>query len=196
MIRINLLPLTKRPGLSTLRLDLGVLGLTIVLLGGGMLLSFLWISGQVMELDRIHQAREAENKSLMADVASVRRLEDDLQSVNAKIEVMRNIREIQSLPVRYVDTLISVLPSEHLWFESFQLDNNGVLQLKGVAMDNQSFAAYVEMLRASSLVRQVATERTLRRETQDMTLVEFHFRVAFGSPPEEHHQQIEIAEYE
>ncbi len=189
MIRINLLPPEKRPKISTLRLDLGVFGLAVVLVGGAILITHLWISGQVEALERMEQARQAENAALMAEVGHVRRMEKELETVKQRIEVIKRIRGIQSLPVRYVDALISVLPEERIWFETFQLDKNGVLQLKGVAMDNQSFAAYVEILRTSAFVRGVITERTLRREVQGLTLVEFHFRVTFGPPPPEHYQQ-------
>lgn len=189
MIRINLLPLEKRPRISTLRLDLGVFVLAVVVFGGAILLTHLWISEQVKDLERTHQAREAENTALMAEVAKVRRMENEIKTIQGRIEVIKEIRGIQSLPVRYVDALISVLPEERIWFETFALDRNGVLQLQGVAMDNQSFAAYVEILRTSAFVRGVITERTLRREVQGLTLVEFHFRVMFGPPPAEYYQQ-------
>lgn len=185
MIRINLLPLKKRPKISTLRLDLGILGLTLVFLGGAILLTHLWIAGLVKKLERTHQAREAENMALMAEVAKARRMGNELKVVQDRIEVIKGIRKLQSLPVRYVDALISVLPEDRLWFETFSLDRKGVLQLKGVAMDNQSFASYVEILRTSPYVGGVVTERTLRREVQGLTLVEFHFRVTFVPPPDE-----------
>lgn len=189
MIRINLLPSERRPRISTLRLDMGVLGLTAVLVGGGVLLAHLWISGQVQDLARVHEARQAENAALLKEVGHVRRMEKELENIKQRIEVIKKIRGVQSLPVRYVDALISLLPEERIWFETFQLDKNGVLQLKGVAMDNQSFAAYVEILRTSAFVRGVITERTLRREVQGLTLVEFHFRVVFGPPPPEYYEQ-------
>lgn len=186
MIRINLLPLERRPKISTLRLDLGVLGLTMVLFGGAILLSHVWISGRINDLEQIHKVREAENMALMAEVGNIRRMEKEMKAILGRVEVIKDIRGIQSLPVRYVDALISVLPEERIWFETFQLDKNGVLQLKGVAMDNQSFAAYVEILRTSVFVHGVVTERTLRREVQGLTLVEFHFQVTFGPPPTGH----------
>jgi len=189
MIRINLLPPEKRPRISTLRLNLGVLVLAVVVFGGTILLTHLWISEQVKDLARIHQAREAENAALMVEVGWVRRMENEMKAIQDRIEVIKEIRGIQSLPVRYVDALISVLPEERIWFETFDLDKNGVLQVKGVAMDNQSFAAYVEILRTSAFVRGVITERTLRREVQGLTLVEFHCLVMFGPPPAEYYQQ-------
>lgn len=189
MIRINLLPPEKRPKISTLRLDLGVLVLAVVLLGGAVLLTHLWVSGQVRDLEKIHEARQAENNALEVEVARVRQLENEMKSVKNRIEVIKNIRSIQTLPVRYVDALISLFPEDRIWFETFALERNGVLQVKGVAMDNQSFAAYVEILRTSAFVRGVVTERTLRREVQGLSLVEFHFRVMFGPPPASYYEQ-------
>ena len=189
MIRINLLPPEKRPRISTLRLDLGALGFAFVLVGGAILLSHLWINTKLSDIERLHAARQAESTALAAEVAQVRRMENEIKSVVSKIEIISGIRSIQTLPVRYVDALISLLPEERIWFETFQMDRNGVLQLKGVAMDNQSFAAYVEILRTSAFVRGVVTERTLRREVQGLTLVEFHFRVTFGPPPAEYFQR-------
>lgn len=189
MIRINLLPPEKRPRISTLRLDLGALVLAFVLVSGGIILSHLWISAELSALQQEQEARAAENTALMAEVARVRRMENELKAVASKIEIITGIRSVQTLPVRYVDALISLLPEERIWFETFYLESNGVLQLKGVAMDNQSFAAYVEILRTSDFVRGVVTERTLRREVQGLTLVEFHFRVTFGPPPEGYYQE-------
>lgn len=193
MIRINLLPPDKRPRISTLRLDLGVLMLAFVLVGGAILLTHMWISSQVRELERIHEARNAENRQLMAEVSRVRQMENELKSIESKIEIITNIRSIQTLPVRYIDSLISLLPEDQIWFETFYLEKNGILQLRGVAMDNQSFAAYVEILRTSPFVRSVVTERTLRRGVQGLSLVEFHFRIAFGPPPADYY--LERAEH-
>jgi len=190
MIRINLLPQDRRPKLSTLRLDLGVLILTFVLLGGAILLSHRWISGQQAALQQTHDTLQAESMALASKVAKVRNMEKELAAMETKIQVIKDIRDVQTLPVRYVDTLISLLPEEKIWFETFNLSKNGALQLKGVAMDNQSFAAYVEILRSSAFVRGVVTERTLRREVQGLSLVEFHFRVNFGPPPEDYFQEV------
>ncbi|SDB55293.1 type IV pilus assembly protein PilN [Desulfonatronum thiosulfatophilum] len=189
MIRINLLPPEKRPRISTLRLDLGALVFALVLVGGAILLSHLWVSAKLSDLERVHEARQVENRALTAEVAQVRRMENEIKAVASKIEIITGIRSIQTLPVRYIDALISLLPEDRIWFETFQLDHNGALQLKGVAMDNQSFAAYVEILRTSDFVRGVVTERTLRREVQGLTLVEFHFRITFGPPPDEYYQR-------
>jgi type IV pilus assembly protein PilN len=74
------------------------------------------------------------------------------------------------------------MPEEKIWLETFTLNGKGAIEMKGVALDNQAFAQYVDTLRQSPFVASVITHRTQLRSIQDLELVEFQCAVSTQPP--------------
>ncbi|NLV97450.1 MAG: PilN domain-containing protein, partial [Desulfovibrionales bacterium] len=81
------------------------------------------------------------------------------------------------LPVRYIDEIVTHIPEDKLWFETFTLNANGAISLSGIVLDNQAFAAYVESLRVSNFIANVNTQRTSRRTVDGRGLIAFQCSV-------------------
>lgn len=182
MIRINLLPKQKRVKIRNPRKEIWLWGLLLTVIISGMAGSVLWIDSSIAGLERDKAAKTAIRTQLLGKVAKVNSLKKQLAEVQRKINVIRGIREKQSLPVQYVDTLVSRLPEGKIWFEAFSLGDDGRMDIRGVALNNQSFASYVEWLRQSELIMGVVTRRTSRRTIQGLDLVEFTVNVMAGPP--------------
>ncbi len=188
MIKINLLPHTKKVQVSNTEkqvvLCLGLLFGTCLIF----LVLILWSGGKVKELERQIEAEQNLRQILLSQVRRINELEKKMEQTGSNLEAIRQIRAIQQLPIRYVESLVQVMPEQSLWFESLNLNREGTLEIQGVALDNQTFAGYVDRLRESGYIRAVSTQRTSRRQVMNQDLVEFDFRIKAG-PFLEHEQE-------
>ncbi len=182
MIKINLLPHSKkarvRPAEKQVILGLGLI-LCISLVCAVLI---LWSGSRVSSLKDKVADMEEERHDLLQQVKHINEIKDEMEQMQSNIRAIKEIRTIQPLPVRYIETLVSNLPDQRIWFESMDLDPVGTLEIHGVVLDNQVFARYVEDLRQSPYVHNVNTRRTSRRQVQDLDLVEFDFQVQAGEP--------------
>ena len=182
MIKINLLPHSKRarvkPAEKQLILGLGLV-LCISLVCAALI---LWSGSRVSSLENRVADLEEQRHELLQQVRHINEIKDKMEQMQSNIRAIKEIRTIQPLPVRYIETLVTNLPDQRIWFESMDLDPDGTLEIRGVVLDNQVFARYVDDLRQSPYVHKVNTRRTSRRQVQDLDLVEFDFRVQAGEP--------------
>ncbi len=183
MIRINLLPRQKRVKVTNARKEVWLWALLLLFVLSGIGSSLFWMNSTIDSLERDKAAKTAVRATLLTKVAKVNSLKRKLAEVQRKIQVIREIREKQSLPVRYIDVLVSRMPEAKIWFEAFSLGADGRMDIRGVALNNQSFASYVEQLRRSEFISGVVTRRTSRRTVQGFDLVEFTVNVMAGPAP-------------
>ena len=108
---------------------------------------------------------------LEVKVAKVKAIQEELEKIKGRIEVIKMVRLRQGLPVRYIDEVASNVPQDKMWLETFTLNANGNIALTGVTLNNQVFARYVEDLRASNYIAIVDTQRTSRQTVDGLDLV-------------------------
>jgi len=182
MIRINLLPQKRRARISHLKIEFiwagGILFVLLCCMGGG----YYFVHSQLEELTRIKAERESLQRLSMVTAGKVTKLKKELENLENNILAIKNIRRQQGLPVRYIDEIITRMPGEKIWLEAFSLDGNGKMDVKGVSLDNQAFANYVDELRRSELIKSVVTRRTQLRLIQGLGLVEFQCTIS-AQPP-------------
>ncbi|MFW6243742.1 MAG: PilN domain-containing protein [Desulfovibrionales bacterium] len=184
MIRVNLLPVQKRARVTNVEKELILFVLTLVLLAIVLSLTQGWVASKVNGLESEKRKNLAIKNELSQRLEKYHEMEAALDRVSSRLEAIKAIRKDQGLPVRYVDTLVSRMPEEKMWFESLLMKSNGEINLSGVALDNQVFAAYVEELRISPYIRSVSIGQTSRRTVQNLDLVAFQFRIKAGPQPE------------
>ncbi|WP_291320761.1 PilN domain-containing protein [Desulfonatronospira sp.] len=182
MIKINLFPHSKRARLKPAEKQI-ILGLGLVLcISLVCAVLIMWSGNRVSSLEKSVARLEEQRHELLQQVRHNNEIKDKMQQMQSNIRAIKDIRTIQPLPVRYIETLVSNLPDQRIWFESMDLDPDGTLEIRGVVLDNQVFARYVDDLRQSPYVHSVNTRRTSRRQIQDLDLVEFDFRIQAGEP--------------
>jgi type IV pilus assembly protein PilN len=177
MIRINLLPKQQRAKVSRAGKELTVF---VVLLA-----VFLLVAGfnqyrlqqKAKHLEQTLQEKRERRQQLLKQVGKVNRLQDQLQEAQDKIQIIKKIRLKQHRPVRYLDELVRNLPREKIWFKSLHLDSQGIINLEGIALDNQSFAVYAQNLRGSNYIRDIVLKQTSRKEINGLGLVAFSCQI-------------------
>lgn len=180
MIKINLLPHAKRAKSSDTEKQVLLFFLVAAIITAGIGAAAFWSARQIDRLQELVEEKEAQRQILLTKVGRINKLEKKLEEIGSNISAIRKIRLKQQLPVIYVDETVRYMPGEEMWFEALNLNRQGVLDIRGVALDNQTFAAYVDELRNSDYVQSVNTQRTSRRQVMDLDLVEFQFQVRAG----------------
>ncbi len=173
MIKINLLPQQKRVRATNAHGDISLFIFGLIILGALIFGVDYYFSAQKYDLESLVQKKEQTKKLLEVKVAKVKAIQEELEKIKGRIEVIKMVRLRQGLPVRYIDEVASNVPQDKMWLETFTLNANGNIALTGVALDNQVFARYVEDLRASNYIAIVDTQRTSRQTVDGLDLVSF-----------------------
>jgi type IV pilus assembly protein PilN len=99
------------------------------------------------QLKRTEGEMRAERDRLQVFIKKVEELEAKRAALQHKIEVINNLKNNQTGPVRIMDEVSKALP-ELVWLEGLNLDGNN-LSLQGQAMDENAVANYLANLDAS-----------------------------------------------
>jgi type IV pilus assembly protein PilN len=182
MITINLLPQKRRARISHIHLELFWAGVFLGVLLVGMVAGYYFVHARITTLEATLKQRQAVKSGLLVRVGKVNKLKKELEGLQTNIAAIRTIRVQQGLPVRYLDAIVSRMPGEKIWLETLSLNGKNTIEMKGVALDNQVFARYVEGLRESPFIAKVITRRTQLRSIQDLGLVEFQCSVTADDP--------------
>ena len=173
MITINLLPQQTRERVTYVEKDIVFFVLFFMLIGAGIYGVNYYISGQISDLKTVIETKTTIKKQLETQVSKINQALSEIETLNNRIKMIKDIRLRQGLPVKYIDELIINIPKEKLWIEKFSLNANGQINLSGVALDNQSFADYVEKIRTSKYIARVDTQRTSRTTISGLGLISF-----------------------
>lgn len=173
MIKINLLPQQKRSKPAAVNKDLLFYFSFLLML---LLLVFgvhTFYSEKIAELKSDVSKKAEMKKQLQTKVAGVEALVKDVEQIQSRIKIIKDVRIRQGLPVKYIDEIVVNMPESKIWLESFSMAGNGQISMSGVIIDNHSFARYVDALRASKYISVVDTKRTSRRTIDGLDLISF-----------------------
>jgi type IV pilus assembly protein PilN len=177
MIKINLLPQQKRAKVTHAEKDIAVLILVLVVISASIFGVDFYFSSQISELQAAVESKTTIKKQLEEKAKNVNSILEDLEKLKSRVKIIKDVRLRQGLPVRYIDELIINIPENKMWVEGFTLNADGQITLSGVALDNQSFAQYVEKLRESKYIARVDTQRTSRKMIDGLGLISFQCSV-------------------
>lgn len=173
MIRINLLPQQKRAKVSNVEKELVLYILILAILGISVYFTNSWITTKVTTLQQTKQQKQTAKNKLLRKTREIRTIKKQLKEITSRVDAIKMIRSKQGLPIRYLNELVINLPRESIWFESLQLQADGTISLRGIALDNQIFAEYVKTLRSSDFITDVQLGQTSKKDVNDLGLIAF-----------------------
>ena len=151
MIRINLLPIGRRPVEEKIRKEISVFFLLTFL--SLAVMAYLHI-GHTREIDRIN----AEKKTIDGEIKRYQERQRQLDALKKKEEVMKqklnvieDLRRNRDLPVRVLDELAVRIPADKMWIKTLS-QKGGILTLTGVARGNETIAQFMEVLARSPYI--------------------------------------------
>ena len=151
MIRINLLPIGRRPVEERIRKEISVFFLLIFF--SVAVMAYFHI-GHTREIKRIKDEKSNIDREIrryqdrQKQLNELKKKEDIMQQ---KLKVIDNLRKNRDLSVRILDELAVRIPSDKLWIKSLG-QRGGRLTLTGVARGNETIAQFMEVLAKSPYI--------------------------------------------
>lgn len=151
MIRINLLPIGRRPVEERIRKEISVFSLLILF---SLAIMAYFHIGHTGEIKRINTAKRTVDKEIrryqdrQKQLVAMKKKEETMRQ---KLKVIENLSQNRDLPVRVLDELALRIPSDKMWIKSLSQKGN-VLSLSGVARGNETIAQFMEELAKSPYI--------------------------------------------
>lgn len=151
MIRINLLPHDELPTKRTVTLpNLSSFAplVLVVLAVAGMTVAHLYQSQQISALETIIAEEEAESRRLAPEIAKIKRLNDQRQDLNARLDVITRLDQDRYFRVHLLDELNRSVP-DHMWLTRFEDIGGDRYAVEGVTFSNFLISDFLQNLNRS-----------------------------------------------
>ena len=172
MIRINLLPFRKARKKENVRQQVTIFVLAVVLLILGMYYYQTILSRKLQVLDdkiKVSQQQLADLGKLTKEIEEIKK---KLELIKKKTEVIKNLEKERRTPVILLETVTSMVISDHMWFTSLSVLNDGV-DITGVAMDNRTIADFMTQLEGTKQFTDVNLKKNEQLMIKTVSLKQF-----------------------
>lgn len=160
MIKINLLPIKKKPPKKVIDLQQQLILAVLVLILVGIGMFFFWKS-QKDRIDELQNEKVAAERHLQEQdviLKEVKNVEEDKKKVADKIAVIEQLKKNQAGPVRLLDEISKALPrSVNLTVLTEVKDK---ISLEGAGVTNEDVVRFVDNLKASQFFAEVTLLET------------------------------------
>lgn len=183
MLEINLLPehYKKKKRLSRGALEIILFSLlivtTIVVVG----FHQRGLNKEVRAAKSENEERSSTKSELMGKSGELSDLVEEIEETEDKVEKIKNLRLKQSDIILNLIEITKRVPNEKMWLRSVEMDEQNNILLEGVALDNQSFASYVQDLRELSRIKNIVIEKTSKEEIRELEMVRFSSEVILSA---------------
>ncbi|MFH1076829.1 MAG: PilN domain-containing protein [Pseudomonadota bacterium] len=179
MIRINLLPFRSDRKKDNVKRQLVLFFICVLVLAGVM--AGMWYRKLAQCQSRANDVQNAQTElaSYEADIKEAKKVEEALNLVKQKKEVISQLNTSRSGPVRILDSMTKCIVAKKMWFVSLKNDQ-AFLDIKGTAMDNSTVAQFMRNLESAQDVFFKDVSLMSSRQTElgvnKMKLQEFQIR--------------------
>lgn len=147
MIRVNLLPVKEAQRAIGRRQQLSVALLSVSVALLVMVIPYVLQGRHIAKLDGDIAQLSAEIQRYNVQTREVHDLEKKRSELQAKLKVIEDLKQKRVGPVRMLEDLGSATPQK-LWLVNFN-EANGQATITGMALDNQTIAAFMRALQSS-----------------------------------------------
>jgi type IV pilus assembly protein PilN len=153
MIRINLLPVKrkKKPKAIPPYVIYGVLVTVVVVAAAGY--SFWYLNSTLSALKKQRSDNEATITELKNKIKEVENFEAQKKTLEERKNIIEQLRKNQSLPVKTLSEMSSVLPNG-VWLNSMSVSGMNI-SLSGTGFTNEDVVNYVDNLKKSQVFMDV-----------------------------------------
>ncbi len=174
MIRVNLLPFRAARRKESIRRHLSIYFLSVALAASIMAYFHLQLDGTLKTLKAEETRRRQELARYAGITAKLREIRQKTAEVKRKLEIIRQLESRKTGPVEMLEEIAAAVPRNRLWLQSLEA-KNGMLILKGTAMDHETVAAFMNRLEGGALIQSVDlhSSRLRRLEPYQINVSDF-----------------------
>lgn len=171
MIRINLLPVKAAQKKEMLKGQLMVLALAMIVTVGLCGAAYMYVVGQVEDLQQKVNQRQSDISQLQKAIKEVKDFEARQKDLRAKLNVLEKLKADRTGPVYLLDELYKAIP-EKLWLTKF-VEGNGRAQISGIGTSEEIVALFLRNLENSSSFDNVELKVTKQIEKDKIKFQQF-----------------------
>ena len=181
MLKINLLPVRQLK--KRVQATQQLVGMVLLLL---LVLAFLAAIGifQTQKINRLQADIAQLNKEKDSYAPTLKKIADlkkDREELTRKTDIINTLKTDSSLTVRVLDEVASKVDNQRMWLESLQQDR-GTLKLTGIALDDQTVAQFMDNLKESPFVQDVALSGSSQKAVSGRNLKSFELNCSVSQP--------------
>lgn len=172
MIKINLLPVRAAKKKETLRqqISVAVMSLVMVLIIIGYL--HVTIGKRIEEVNAKIATDQAELAKTKEQIGEISKFKETKKVLEDKLGVIESLKKGRGGPVKMMDDLSRVMPDK-LWINSFKA-SGGNVSMDGVAIGNEIIALFMTDLEKSPYFKDIELIETAQVEQSGMKLKKFN----------------------
>jgi len=145
MIRINLLPIRQiKQRIQTKNEVIAFVGLFCVLLVVLGIVGFTQAS-KIEDLQKTKAQLVQEKIKYENVIKRIAKIKKEKALLETKLDVIKNLKADSQLPVRVLNEIAQITPSNRMWLKSLKYAS-GSVSLTGIALDNATIAQYMDSL--------------------------------------------------
>ena len=181
MLKINLLPVRQLK--KRVQATQQLFGMVLLLL---LVLAFLATIGifQTQKINRLQADIAQLNKEKDSYAPTLKKIADlkkDREELTRKTDIINTLKTDSSLTVRVLDEVASKVDNQRMWLESLQQDR-AALKLTGIALDDQTVAQFMDNLKESPFVQDVALSGSSQKSVSGRNLKSFELNCTVSQP--------------
>lgn len=185
MIRINLMPIGRRPVEERIRKEISIFVLLVVF---SLVVMAYFHVGHTREIKRVTNEKKHIDKDIRRYQDRQKQLNELRQKENMlkqKLGVIDTLRKNRDLPVRVLDELATRIPSDKMWVKQLT-QKGGILTITGVARGNETIAQFMEVLAQSPYIddQGVVLKQSRQVNIERHKLKSFNLSAKIVIPPE------------
>lgn len=151
MIRINLLPIGRRPVEEKIRKEITIFFLLIFFSVSVMVYFHIDHTRTIKQITAQKKTVDSEIRRYQDRQRQLKELQEKHKILEQKLGVIEQLRKNRDLQVRVLDQLAIIVPTDQLWIKTLTQKGN-TLTLTGVARGNEVIAQFMEALAKSPYI--------------------------------------------
>jgi Tfp pilus assembly protein PilN len=151
MIRINLLPIGRRPVEEKIRKEITIFFLLIFFSVSVMVYFHIDHTRTIKQITAQKKTVDKEIRRYQDRQRQLKELQEKHKILEQKLGVIEQLRKNRDLQVRVLDQLAIIVPTDQLWIKTLTQKGN-TLTLTGVARGNEVIAQFMEALAKSPYI--------------------------------------------
>jgi len=184
MLQINFLPIRQLKKREKAKDQLIVFFFVFVLIVALCFLAW-WIQSNSISSARNTNAQlTKEKQALQPKLTLIDKLNKDKGELERKTKVIEQLKKESSLAVRVMDEVASRVDSNRLWLISMAQTGSNV-DLKGIALDNESIAQFMDNMKSSPFVQDVSLAESSQKTLAGRDLKSFTISCRVAPPGSE-----------
>ena len=154
MIKINLLPVRDIVRRKKFINQIIAILVTVGSITGALALIEAYQLSSIGEMKEKIANLESEKTKFKKTLDEIKKIEEEKKLLTTRIDIINQLKQSSSLTVHVLDEIANLTPSNRMWLKRLS-QSGGQLELKGMALDDQTIARYMDDLDASGYVQNV-----------------------------------------